>query len=82
MARWEVNWKCLDCGLDTNEHDDQYYMIHDFIWLNINPGFIGNLCLRCLSRRLGRPLVESDFIDAPVNSHITKELLSVYNIKK
>lgn len=61
------NFLCLDCGVDTG-HTDQYYMIHDELWLSVNPGRKGMLCFSCLENRLGRRLTLSDFTDCPLSS--------------
>ena len=76
MARWEVNWRCLDCGVNTSKSMNDYYMVKDEVWLKANPCHVGSLCLKCLRRRLNRPLKISDFTDVIVNSHITKEVLT------
>lgn len=55
---------CLDCRRDTS---DEYYMVHDELWLEANPDDDGMLCVLCLEARLGRQLTAADFTDAPVN---------------
>lgn len=55
---------CLDCRRDTS---DEYYMVHDELWIEANPDDEGMLCVLCLERRLGRRLTSADFTDAPVN---------------
>lgn len=57
---------CLDCRVHTGEINE-YFMVHDDVWLEANPASDGMLCLGCLEARLGRPLVAEDFTDAPVN---------------
>jgi hypothetical protein len=57
---------CLDCGADTVEIDE-YYMLHDAIWLVANPDTDGMLCIGCVEGRLGRRLGPSDFVNAGVN---------------
>lgn len=57
---------CLDCRVHTGEIHE-YFMVHDDVWLEANPASDGMLCLGCLEKRLGRPLVAEDFTDAPVN---------------
>lgn len=56
---------CLDCGIDTGEID-HYYMIHDELWLSVNPNSEGMLCYPCLEERLGRKLTYDDFKDVPL----------------
>jgi hypothetical protein len=46
---------------------NEYYMVHDKLWLSANPKGDGKLCVTCLEARIGRRLKPSDFIDAPVN---------------
>ncbi|ORA57309.1 hypothetical protein EJ571_02055 [Mycobacteroides franklinii] len=68
-----IDWSCLDCGIDTDNVDghghDEYYMLHHDLWLEINPHATGHLCIGCAEGRLGRRLIASDFIDAPVNTN-------------
>lgn len=72
--RWELlvaDWRCLDCGVDTDNVDgsgrDEYFMIHDELWLSINPERVGHLCIACTEARLGRFLMPTDFKAARVN---------------
>jgi hypothetical protein len=58
---------CMDCRADT-EKNREYYMLHHELWYSINRPFRGNLCLRCVERRLGRDLTSADFLDVPINS--------------
>ncbi|WP_457489141.1 hypothetical protein [Tardiphaga sp. P5_C10] len=46
---------------------DEYYMVHDDLWLNAHPKRDGKLCVGCLETRIGRRLKPEDFIDAPIN---------------
>jgi hypothetical protein len=62
----ELDWRCLDCGLDTIESGD-YYMLRDAVWLEGNPAEAGMLCLECVEKRLGRLLTPWDFSTAPIN---------------
>lgn len=51
---------CVDCKKDTS---DEYYRIHDELWAKA--GMLphgGMLCILCLEKRLGRKVVEADFI--------------------
>ncbi|TDZ93466.1 hypothetical protein [Mycobacteroides salmoniphilum] len=67
-----IDWSCLDCGIDTDNVDgrghDEYYMLHNDLWLRINPDEAGHLCIGCAESRLGRRLIRADFTDAPVNT--------------
>lgn len=56
---------CQDCSKITI--GDDYYMIQHDLWRQVHPNYVGMLCLTCLQTRLGRSLVKSDFIHAPVN---------------
>jgi hypothetical protein len=61
-----INDFCLDCPvkpMDINE----YYMVHDKVWLEANPVDSGMLCISCLENRLGRQLTKMDFTDCPLN---------------
>lgn len=66
MKAVDLSFYCLDCNINTGEIDE-YYMVHDHVWLYANPGDHGMLCISCLEGRLGRMLQPSDFTDAPVN---------------
>lgn len=63
----ESNWRCRDCGVDT-EAIDEYYMVADPVWKQVAHEVDGHLCIGCLERRLGRTLHSGDFTDRPVNS--------------
>jgi hypothetical protein len=61
--RWGL--KCPDCL----GYDPEAYWVHDAVWAEagLEPDG-GWLHVACLSRRLGRPLVQADFpVDAPTN---------------
>lgn len=70
--RWEpvvADWRCLDCGVDTDAIDE-YYMVLDPIWESATDGGAdGHLCIECLERRLGRALRASDFSALEVNTN-------------
>lgn len=57
---------CLDCQVDTSEIGE-YYMVHFELWRKINPADKGMLCIGCVEERLGRFLIPTDFLDAPIN---------------
>jgi hypothetical protein len=52
---------CRDCDCYPTEH----YMLPRKLWLSVVPSGRGRLCLNCLAKRLGRPLVEADFTEMP-----------------
>jgi hypothetical protein len=58
---------CRDCGVDTSfgTGNGHYYLACDDVWREAVPGGEGQLCLDCLERRLGRPLVRGDFVRTP-----------------
>lgn len=57
-------------------HIDEYYMLHDDVWLDAMYGVTGQrdkygmLCIRCVENGLGRKLTPQDFTDAPLNRGI------------
>ena len=67
-----TDWRCLDCGIDTDDVDglghDEYFMIRDELWRAIHPEVDGQLCIGCTENRLGRRLVRADFTDVVVNT--------------
>lgn len=64
----DESFMCRDCGLDTHRNwPEQYYMLTNKLWESIFPEEWGMLCLECAEKRLGRPLVASDFTDTPIN---------------
>jgi hypothetical protein len=63
----ESDWRCADCGIDTDAIDE-YYMVRDDVWGTAAGGVDGHLCIECLERRLGRSLHSGDFTDRPVNT--------------
>lgn len=66
MKRIDLSFRCLDCEVHTGDANE-YYMVHDEVWLLANPADDGMLCVSCLEARIGRVLTPSDFTDAPVN---------------
>ncbi|WP_157083916.1 hypothetical protein [Millisia brevis] len=56
-----TDWRCLDCRTNMLEIDE-YFMVHDDLWLSVVPDRVGHLCIGCLEGRLGRRLTPSDFI--------------------
>jgi hypothetical protein len=52
---------CRDCDRD----DPEFYMLKRELWLKAVPSGRGVLCLACLEKRLGRPLVAEDFGTPP-----------------
>lgn len=59
-------FRCMDCAACTN-CNDEYYMVHDSVWLMANPKDRGMLCIGCLEARLGRLLTKHDFTNCPLN---------------
>lgn len=58
---------CLQCGKLSTDH----YMVQDEVWTAVaGAGSPGLMDLDCVEQRLGRPLVEADFTDAPINAGI------------
>lgn len=60
----ERDFSCYDCEVNTSEINE-YYMVNFDLWNSVATN--GMLCIGCLERRIGRQLVSSDFIDAPIN---------------
>lgn len=66
------NFNCIDCKVNTLEIN-QYYMVHWWIWKQSGGGD-RMLCIPCLAKRIGRPLVEADFPkDIPLSRIFLKE---------
>ncbi len=59
---------CLDCGVSTWE-TDEFYMVHDHLWLSAVPDGHGMLCIQCLEGRIGRALGHADFLPRQMNKH-------------
>lgn len=57
--------KCQDCHARY-----EGYMVLDEVWQAAGLGEHENVCIPCLSHRLGRELTLADFCDAPVNGPI------------
>jgi hypothetical protein len=52
---------CVDCGADTDA-TGEYYMVSDDLWAATQMAPNGGmLCLDCLEKRTGRPLILDDF---------------------
>lgn len=58
---------CMDCDSDTYV-TQQYYMLKDRLWKNVNPKVDGMLCLGCAENRLGRSLNRKDFKRTRLNA--------------
>lgn len=76
VQRWRKSGKgqCSDCHMQTmfnDEGENEYYMVHDELWLQANPQISGLLCIGCLEDRLGRMLTPSDFTSSPINHEDT-----------
>lgn len=59
---------CMDCGEVSSPA--VMYMVIQEVWDSVVPHYHGDLCLICLSKRLGRPLIQADFNTAPINADI------------
>lgn len=59
-------FNCLDCQQNTSVLNE-YYMVNFSLWIQCVPEDEGMLCIGCLETRLGRQLVSTDFIEAPIN---------------
>jgi hypothetical protein len=71
--RWQLvvcDWRCLDCGINTDAIDE-YYMLQNEVWAQVNPGIDGQLCISCVEHRLGRTLTAADFTDGKINTSTT-----------
>ena len=68
MKKTDMGFHCMDCDVHTGDIDE-YYMVHDTVWLYANPAMDGMLCVGCLEERLGRVLTPDDFTDYPVNEN-------------
>lgn len=73
-------FNCLDCEASTMQNGE-YYMIHNWLWIQANPKDSGMLCIGCLEARLGRKLTKYDFTDAPVN-HVNQHSIMLYKSKR
>lgn len=64
--------RCMDCLTEvTFLIPDEYYMVHDDLWLRANPDGRGKLCVGCLESRIGRRLTATDFPESPINRRFT-----------
>jgi len=56
-------WLCLDCGKNTFEHPDDYYILRNRLWRRLVPRDQrhGMICRACIERRVGRSLTQDDF---------------------
>ena len=56
-TQFAPKYLCNDCGVDVLETGD-WYLAPSEIWeKTLGFGWNDNLCLACLERRLGRPLI-------------------------
>jgi hypothetical protein len=56
-------WRCLDCGRNTFEGNENYYFLKDRLWRELvsREQRHGMICRACIEGRLGRPLAPEDF---------------------
>jgi|SRR6185437_3960499 len=56
-------WLCLDCGKNTFENKDDWYVLRNRLWRRLvsREQRHGMICRACIERRLGRPLTPGDF---------------------
>lgn len=66
-SRSRRKFLCLDCGVDTGRIKEHYFIKTD-LWLSVVDSKKGMLCIGCLEKRLGRPLVKADFTNSYINS--------------
>lgn len=57
---------CIECNINTSDIQE-YYMIQDYLWKQVNPQINGMLCIGCVETKLGRTLISTDFPSYPVN---------------
>jgi hypothetical protein len=58
---------CMDCGRDVSGLGlNEFYMLTEDLWDGFNIP-IGELCVECVEKRLGRELTPADFADVPAN---------------
>jgi ribonuclease HI len=53
-------FRCMDCGINTNEIGEYPLMLNYKVWGSIVPDGIGMLCQADMEKRLGRPLTAAD----------------------
>ena len=65
MRKDDRDYSCRDCRAERY----RMFMVHDHVWNGEAglPSFDCLLCMPCLERRIGRPLVSADFTVAPLN---------------
>ena len=72
ITRARLESRCLDCHVETSfterQKNDEWYMIHNHLWLKGNPRGAGKLCIGCLEKRLGRRLTPRDFADCSLTN--------------
>jgi hypothetical protein len=62
----DCHFSCIDCGKNT-ENSGELYIVPNELWASSGlDSTDGMLCLGCLERRIGRPLVPGDFELAPL----------------
>jgi hypothetical protein len=73
IARERLESRCLDCQVETSlterGRNDEWYMVHNHIWLKANPLGTGKICIGCLEQRIGRRLTPGDFTDCALNNY-------------
>jgi hypothetical protein len=72
------------CCRDCDREDPEFYMIRNELWwaaFGQKRGGTGKaagvLCLACLTKRLGRPLIREDFGEPPIIDALTDEEITL-----
>jgi hypothetical protein len=65
MRRYNDN--CADCRIDTSfeSGNGHYYTVRAELWRQATPDGAQCLCIDCLKRRIGRSVIEADFLATP-----------------
>lgn len=58
---------CDDCSIQISMANQNYYMVTDKVWLEVNDTKEGMLCIECLEKRLGRKLKTGEVTDCLIN---------------
>lgn len=68
-------WLCLDCGKNTFENKDDWYVLRNRLWRHLvsRDQRHGMICRACIERRLGRPLAPADFRKATDDESVPED---------
>ena len=76
-----MEYCCKHCELSIRSENFLMVMVNDKLWGDISDDWKDLICHKCIEKRMGRPIVESDFKSEqiPCNEDFLKETTGQYS---